>query len=115
RSRKFVRRHWVAVAVSAAFALTLLTGLAATTYEVRVAERQRDIAINAQLSSLTQAAAARLKEGDIAGASGIVVEILKGWGTARAAAVGALTVFQEARAADLQILALDGGAVSKAA
>lgn len=115
RTRKFVRRHWVAVAVSVAFALTLLTGLAATTYEVRVAERQRDIAINAQLSSLTQAAAARLKEGDIAGASGIVVEILKRRGVARAATVGALTVFQEARAADLQILALDGRGIFRTA
>jgi WD40 repeat protein/tRNA A-37 threonylcarbamoyl transferase component Bud32 len=115
RTRKFVRRHWVGVCVGAAFSLTLLAGLAATTYEVRVAERQRDIAISAQLGSLTQAAAARLKEGDVAGASGITVEILKRWGIARAAGVGALTVFQEARAADLQILALDGRVIPKAA
>jgi len=113
RTRKFIRRHWVGVAVGTAFALTLLAGLAATTYEVRVAERQRDIAINAQLGSLTQAAAARLKEGDVAGASGITAEILKHWGIARAASIGALTVFQEARAADLQILALDGRAASR--
>jgi hypothetical protein len=111
RTRKFIRRNWVGVAVSTAFALTLLAGLTATTYEVRVAERQRDIAINAQLGSLTQAAAARLKDGDVAGASGIA-GILKHWGIARAASIGALTVFQEARAADLQILALDGRAPS---
>jgi eukaryotic-like serine/threonine-protein kinase len=107
RARKFVRRHWVGVAVSVAFALTLLGGLAATLHEVRLVERQRDIAVRAQLTSLTQTAAARLKAGDAATASGIMIEVLKRWGLSRAAAIGALTVFQEARAADLQILALD--------
>jgi WD40 repeat protein/serine/threonine protein kinase len=113
RARKFITRHWVAVSVSTAFTLTLLAGLAATTYEMRVAERQRDIAVSAQLTSLTQTAAARLKEGDVAGASGITIEIMKRWGIPRAASVGALTVFQEARAADLQILALDGRPISR--
>ena len=105
RVAKFVRRHWAALAVAAGFLLALVGGLVATTYEARVATRQRDAALRAQLSSLTQSAADRLSRGDAATASAIAVEVLR-----REMAHGddpsaALAVFQEARAADSQLLA----------
>ncbi len=105
RAVKFARRHWVAVVVAAAFALMLVAGLAAMSYEARVAQRQRDAALQAQLRSLTQTADARLRDGDAAGALSIILEVLPHRGVKRAYSPEALAVFQEARAADLQILA----------
>ena len=103
---KFVRRHWVAVVVSAAFILTLVGGLAATTYEARVAEGQRDAALRAQWRSLTQTAAARLRDGDAAAALSIILEVLRHQGARGTDTPDALAVFQEARAADSQVLTL---------
>ena len=73
---KFVRRFRVAIAAAGILVLTLAGGLAATTYEAKVASDQRDAALQAQLRSLAQTAAARLKDGDIQGALGIILEVL---------------------------------------
>jgi WD40 repeat protein/serine/threonine protein kinase len=108
RTVKFVRRHWLGVAVAAAFLLTIVAGLAAATYEARVATVERDAALQAQLRSLTQTAAARLRDGDAAGALDIVLEVLRHPGTGGADSADAVAVFQEARAADSQILAFGG-------
>src|SRR6202044_1282015 len=102
-------RHWVAIAVVSALVLTLAGGLAATTHEARVAARQRDAALQAQLRSLTQTAAARLKDGDVSGAMGIILEVLPHPGAAaRSFTPEALSVFHEARAADGAVLAMTG-------
>jgi WD40 repeat protein/tRNA A-37 threonylcarbamoyl transferase component Bud32 len=106
RAGKFARRHWVAIATLSVLILTLAGGLAATSYEARVASAERDVARQAQLRVLTQAAAGRMKEGDVSGAMGIVLEVLS-----EAPATytpEALRVFQETRAADGQIQALIG-------
>jgi WD40 repeat protein/serine/threonine protein kinase len=108
RAAKFARRHWLGVAVAAAFLLAIAAGLAATTYEARVATLQRDAALQAQLRSLTQSAAARLRDDDTAGALAIILEVLRQQGTSRRDVADALAVFHEARAADLQILAFGG-------
>ncbi len=106
RAAKFARRHWVAMIVCAAFVITLIGGLAATTYEAKVAEEQRDAAFRAQLRLLTQTAAARLKDGDTVAALNIILEVLRHPGASGSDSSDALAVFQEARAADSQILAL---------
>jgi WD40 repeat protein/serine/threonine protein kinase len=108
RAVKFARRHWLGMAVAAAFLLAIVAGLGAATYEARVATVERDAALQAQLRSLTQTAAARLRDGDAAGALAIVLEVLRHPGTGGADSAEALAVFQEARAADSQILAFGG-------
>jgi WD40 repeat protein/TPR repeat protein/tRNA A-37 threonylcarbamoyl transferase component Bud32 len=108
RTLKFARRHWVGIGAAAAVLLTLAGGLAATSYEARVASVQRDAALDARSRALTQTAAARLKDGDTPGALGIILEVLPHRGEQRQYTPEALSVFQEARAADPQILAITG-------
>jgi WD40 repeat protein len=108
RAYKFARRHWVAIAGAAALLVTLAGGLAATSYEARIASAQRDAALQAQLRSLTQTAAARLNNGDVSTGLGIILEVLPHRGASRPYLPEALSVFQEARAADSQILAITG-------
>jgi WD40 repeat protein/TPR repeat protein len=118
RTIKFARRYRVAIAVISMVILTLAGGLAATTYEAHVAATQRDAALQAQLRSLTQTAAARLKDADSPGAMGIILEVLpRPETTARSFTPEALNVFHEARAADAAVLAITGhtGAVRFAA
>jgi WD40 repeat protein/serine/threonine protein kinase/TPR repeat protein len=110
RAYKFARRHWRGIAAATAMTLTLLGGLAATSYEAEVASRQRDLALRAQSSSLTQTAAARLKQGDISGAMGILLEVLPSQHARGSYQPEALSVFHEARAADALILAMTGHA-----
>lgn len=105
RAFKFALRHWVGIGAVALLLLTLLAGLAATTYEVRIAAEQRDNALGANRRSLTQTAAARLREGDVSGALNIILEVL---GSETVYSPEALNVLQEARAADVQILAITG-------
>jgi WD40 repeat protein len=108
RAAKFVRRHWVAIAVIAALILTLLAGLGATTYEARVASSQRDAAVDAQLRLLTQAAAGRLRDEDVSGALSIILEVLTHHGEARSPSAESINVFQEARAADALVQTMGG-------
>jgi WD40 repeat protein/serine/threonine protein kinase len=108
KTYKFARRHWLAIAVGSVLLLTLTGGLVATTHEANIAAAQRDVALQAQLRSLTQTAAARLREGDVAAALGISLELLPHRGAQRSYTPEALSVFQEARASDTQILALRG-------
>jgi serine/threonine protein kinase len=58
---KFAHRHRLAIAVAGALTATLVGGLVATTYEAKVASQERDLALQSQLRSLTQTAAARLR------------------------------------------------------
>jgi WD40 repeat protein/serine/threonine protein kinase len=108
RAYKFARRHWVAIAGAGVLLVTLAGGLAATAYEARVASAQRDAALQAQLRSLTQTAAARLNNGDVSTGLGIILEVLPHQGVNRPYSPEALSVFQEARASDSQILAITG-------
>jgi WD40 repeat protein/tRNA A-37 threonylcarbamoyl transferase component Bud32 len=108
RALKFTRRHWVGIAAAGVVLLTLAGGLVATSYEAKVASLQRDAALQAQLRSLTQTAAARLKDADTPGALGIILEVLPHRGEKRQYTPQALSVFQEARAADAQFLVMTG-------
>jgi eukaryotic-like serine/threonine-protein kinase len=51
RAHKFALRHWVAIAVVSALMFTLAGGLAATSYEARIAAAQRDIAFHEATTS----------------------------------------------------------------
>jgi eukaryotic-like serine/threonine-protein kinase len=108
RALKFARRHRVGIAAVGILIATLAAGLAATTYEAKVAATQRDAVVQAQLRSLTQTAAARLRDGDIPSASGIILEVLTPRNAKRSLTPEAVRVFQEARASDAQVLALIG-------
>jgi WD40 repeat protein/serine/threonine protein kinase/TPR repeat protein len=110
RALKFTRRHWVAIAGISVLILTLAGGLASTSYEATIAAKQRDAALDAQLRLLTQTAGARFAAGDIPGALSIILEVLPHRGEERSYTPEALNVFQEARAADSQILAITGHA-----
>jgi WD40 repeat protein len=108
RALKFIRRHRVAIGGIGALIATLAVGLATTSYEANVAAAQRGAALQAQRQSWTQTAAARLRDGDVAGALGIILEVLRNPTAKWLSTTDALSVFQEARAADMQILALTG-------
>ena len=108
RTLKFIRRHRIGLSVVGVLVLVLAGGLAATTYEARVASVERDAALQAQLRSLTQTAAARAKDSDPAGAMSIVLEVLPHPGANRSYTPEALSIFQDARAADVQIMMLAG-------
>jgi len=108
RALKFARRHWVGIAAVSVLLLTLAGGLVATSYEAKIAAAQRDAALQAQLRSLTQTAAARLKEADVSGALGIILEVVAQSDAKGALSPEALSVFQEARAQDALVMVLSG-------
>jgi len=108
RAIKFARRHRVGIAVTGLLILTLAVGLAATSYEAKVAGAQRDAALKADARLLTQAADTRLRDGQSGAALGIIFEVLRNRSTGPAYAAEALSVFQAARAQDAQVLAFTG-------
>ena len=108
RAAKFARRNRIALAVGTVLVLTLVAGLAATSYEATVAASQRDAVLAANSRLLTQTAAARLATGDVPTAAAIILEVLAQTRPGDAYSPEALSVFQEARAADRQRLAIIG-------
>ena len=106
RARKFAGRHRVGIAAAGVLLLTLAGGLTATTYEAGVAEKQRDAALDAHFRLLTQTAEERVKQSDASGGMGIILEVLHA--KKRAYSPDALSVFQEARSADAEILVIAG-------
>ena len=108
RARKFARRHHVALAAAALLLLTLAGGLTATTYEAGLAAKQRDAALEAHFRLLTQTAAERVRLSDVSDGMGIILEVLSRSGGAGTYSPEALSVFQEARASDAQILVISG-------
>ena len=79
------------------------------------AEAQAQLALAAQLRLLTDAAARRLKDGNVSDAQGIIVEVLANQNSPAARSASAINVFQEVRAADarLAVLSGHGGAVHR--
>jgi WD40 repeat protein/serine/threonine protein kinase len=106
RTMKFVARYRVAIGAASILILSLAGGLAATSYEARVAAHQRDEAIAAQLRLQTQAAATRLQLGGVPEALGIILQVLPGRDNNHKYTPEALNVYQEARAADAEIMAV---------
>jgi WD40 repeat protein/TPR repeat protein len=72
------------------------------------AEYQSAETLKAQARLLIQTAARRLKDLDIAGAQGIILQVLSNPEFAQGDTPAALSVFQEVRAADAQIAVLSG-------
>jgi WD40 repeat protein/serine/threonine protein kinase len=108
RTLKFARRHWVGISATSVLILTLAAGLAATSYEARVAAAERDAVQQSQLRSLTQTAAGRLKDSDVPGALGIILEVVTRGDARGGLTPEALSVFQEARARDTLVAVLGG-------
>ncbi len=115
RALKFARRHRVGIAAAGVLLLTLAGGLAATSYEAKIAAVQRDAAavqrdaaLQAQSRLLTEAAAQHLKDSDVAGAQGIILEVLTNPEFAQGHTPAAISVFQDIRAADADFAVLSG-------
>jgi eukaryotic-like serine/threonine-protein kinase len=108
---KFARRHRVAAVAAVVVAILGLATSGAGLIAVRKqheAQFQASRALQAQSRLLAQAAAQRLKDLDVAGAQGIILEILTNPAFAQARAPAAISVFQDTRAADLQLAVLSG-------
>ena len=73
----------------------------------RAALKQRDAALLAQQSSLTQAASARLQNDDVATATAVILDAFGNRAQRRRYSADALGVLQEARAADRQLIAIN--------
>jgi len=108
---KFIRRHRVA-AVVASLVGTLaiaaaIAGLFAVHKELE-SEYQTAQALQAQSRLLTQAAGQRLKDGDLAVAQGIILEVLSNPRFRAVRTPAADSVFEDIRAADVQLAVLSG-------
>ncbi|HTV49782.1 MAG TPA: protein kinase [Steroidobacteraceae bacterium] len=108
RAVKFMARRRLPIAVVGLLFLTLTMGLAASIYEARIARARGEAALEAQLRTLTQTAATRLRDGETPAAMAIILEVLDQPGARPSYTPEALSVFQEAQAADMQLAALVG-------
>jgi len=111
RMIKFIRRHRVAAVVAGMMTVLAVLASGAGLIAVRKqheAEYQAAQTLQAQSRLLTQAAAQRLKDGDVAGAQGIILEVLTNPRFASLRAPAANSVFQDVRAADVQLAVLSG-------
>jgi WD40 repeat protein/serine/threonine protein kinase len=109
--RKFVRRHRLGAAVTGVVALFAVAASIAGVIAVkqrRVAEFQTKQALNAESRLLTETASERLKSGDVAGAQGIILEVLTNRAFADVRPAAAVTVFKEIRAAESELAVLTG-------
>jgi len=108
---KFVRRHRLAAAVAAmvtALAIAASAGGLIAVRKQHEAEYQTAQTLQAQSRLLTQAAAQRLRDSDLAGAQGIILEVLRNPAFAQARTPATIGVFQDMRAADAQLAVLSG-------
>ncbi|MGB6307633.1 MAG: protein kinase [Steroidobacteraceae bacterium] len=111
RFGKFIRRHRLAATVAGMVTALAIAASGAGLLAVRKqheAEYQTAQALQAQSRLLIQAAAQRLKDSDLAGAQGIILEVLRNPAFSRARTPAAISVFQEMRAADAQLAVLSG-------
>jgi eukaryotic-like serine/threonine-protein kinase len=109
--RKFIRRHRFAAGfIAMVIALSAVASGAALVafHKQHEAEFQATQALQAQSRLLTQAAAQRLKDGDVNGAQGIILEVLMSPQFTAARTPVANSVFQDIRAADAQLEVLSG-------
>jgi WD40 repeat protein/serine/threonine protein kinase len=108
---KFVRRHRVAALVAGMVTTLAIVASGAGLIAVRKqheAEYQAAQTLQAQSRLLTQAAAQRLKDGDVAGAQGIILEVLTNPRFTSLRTPAANSAFQDIRAADVQLAVLSG-------
>ena len=108
---KFVRRHRFAAGfIGMVTVLSAVASAAALVafHQKHEAQFQEIQALQAQSRLLTQAAAQRLKDTDSAGAQGIILEVLTNPRFASVRTPAANSVFQDIRAADVQLEVLSG-------
>jgi TPR repeat protein len=108
---KFVRRHRFAAGfIGMVTVLSAVASAAALVafHQKHEAQFQEMQALQAQSRLLTQAAAQRLKDTDSAGAQGIILEVLTNPRFASVRTPAANSVFQDIRAADVQLEVLSG-------
>jgi WD40 repeat protein len=103
-----VRTRLIRALAAIASVVTLLAVLASAASWIasrrqHEAEEQTAQALRAQSQLLTEAAAERLMGGDVAGAQGVILEVVTSTDAARAHAPAAVSVFQEVRAQDALI------------
>jgi TPR repeat protein len=115
RTRSF-RVLAVVATVVAVLAIVALGAGGLASRRQHEAEYQAAQTLKAQARLLTEAAAQRLKDSDMRGAQGVILEVLTNPEFAQGHAPAAISVFQEIRAADAQLAVLGGhGDVSSAA
>jgi WD40 repeat protein/TPR repeat protein len=116
RTRSFRVLSAVAIVVTLLAIVALGAGWVAQKRQ-HEAEYQAAEALKSQARLLTEAAAERLRESDVAGAQSIILEVLTNPEFAQGHTAAAISVFQEIRAADAQLAVLSGhrGAVFSAA
>jgi len=109
--RKFVRRHRFAAGfIGMVIILSAVASAAALIafHKEHEAEFQATQALQAQSRLLTQAAAQHFKDEDITSAQGIILEVLTNPRFAAVRTPAANSVFQDIRAADVQLAVLSG-------
>jgi WD40 repeat protein/serine/threonine protein kinase len=116
--RKFMRRHRIAAGfIATSTTLAIVASIAALiamqqSHKAQVqqheAQHQATQALQAQARLLTLTATQRLKDADVAGAQGIILEVLANPVFAELHPPAAYSVFQEIRAADMQLAVLSG-------
>jgi eukaryotic-like serine/threonine-protein kinase len=109
--RKFIRRHRFAAGfIGMVTALSAVASGAALIafHKQHEAEFQATQALQAQSRLLTEAAAQRLKDADVASAQGIILEVLTNPRFTAVRTPAANSVFQDIRAADVQLAVLPG-------
>jgi hypothetical protein len=108
---RFIRRHRVAALIAGMAGMLAIVTSGAGVIAVRKqheAQFQALHALQAQSQLLTQAAAQHLKDYDLTGAQGIILEVLTNPAFAEVPTPAAISVFQDIRAADLQLAVLSG-------
>jgi eukaryotic-like serine/threonine-protein kinase len=113
--RKFVRRHRIAAAFIGMVTVLSVVASGAALIAVKQkseAEHQAAETLKAQAQLLTQGAAQRVKDYDVTGAQGIILEVLTNSEFAQSHTPAAISVFQDIRAADAQLAVLAGHAGS---
>jgi WD40 repeat protein/serine/threonine protein kinase len=118
--RRFIRRHRavaaVAALVGASAVVATIAGIVAVRrqhdaeYQQRQAQYQTQQALQAQGRLLTEVAAERLRDGDVAGAQRIILDVLTNPGLPQGRTPQATSIFQQSRAADAQLAVLSGHA-----
>ena len=96
------RLRWVAATAMCLIGMVCASTLALYAWD------QRNAAVLAQSRLLTEAAAQRLKDSDLAAAQGIILEVLTNPRFVQGHTPAAISVFQEVRASDAELAILSG-------
>jgi WD40 repeat protein/TPR repeat protein len=108
---KFIRRNRVAAVVAGMLCILALAASGGGLIAVRKqheAEFHAAQTLQTQARLLTQAAAERLRDWDLTGAQDIILHVVTDSGFVAAHTPAAISVFQDIRAADLQLAVLSG-------